>query len=105
MDTYPGPVRAANMQNHRMNPCLAPVDQVPENILFVIPTIDILLHEQLLTFDRLTNELRPGSDRRIEKCMIEGELHGWIECKHPPRLSETVQTVFAHMSAHMYTRD
>ncbi|KAI4275307.1 MAG: hypothetical protein L6R35_006277 [Caloplaca aegaea] len=35
------------MEDARMNPTLAPMQDLPKEMLFVIPTIDILLHEQL----------------------------------------------------------
>jgi len=85
-DSYPGPVRGPNIDNPRMNPCVAPLDLLPENILFIIPLFDILAHENLVTFQRLKRELRPSSDRRIEAETFEGCFHGWIESKLSPSL-------------------
>jgi acetyl esterase/lipase len=73
-NSYAGPKNAENMQNPRMNPILASVDTLPENMLFLIPTLDILLHEQLTFVERLTNEITRNqkfSNRTIKAKLFE----------------------------------
>jgi hypothetical protein len=84
-DSYAGPVRAQNIENPRLNPILAKLDTLPEDILLIIPTVDILLHEQLTFVERLKKETaedpKKHSNRRLETLMIEGQFHGWNDCK------------------------
>ena len=76
------------MTNPRAHPTLAPLEDLPANILFVIPTIDILLDEQLEMVERLQKEAAEEKKRqfptqhtrRIEKLTFEGQWHGWLEC-------------------------
>ena len=70
-----------------LHPTLAPVHDLPGDILFVIPTIDFLLYEQLDMVDRLQQETRMFKEKgpdltsiRVEKWVFEGQLHGWLEC-------------------------
>ena len=87
-DAYAGPSRTQHLNNPRMHPTLAQLQDLPANLLFVIPTSDFLLYEQLDMVKRLqreaSEEIRgalPASDaRRIEKLLFEGQLHGWLEC-------------------------
>ena len=76
---YPGPVRAANMENYRLNPCLAPVDEMPEDMLFVIPTMDILAHEEFTAVERIKHELGEDSERKVETCICQDQIHGFAE--------------------------
>jgi hypothetical protein len=87
-DSYAGPMRAQNVENPRLSPMLASLDTIPEDILFVIPTIDILLHEELTFVERLRKEAAQDpshSKRRIETLMVEGQFHGWNDCKFGER--------------------
>lgn len=77
-DAYASPSRAANLTNPRLNPILAAAETLPRDMLFIIPTIDILLHEQLTFVERLKRETE-GSGRRIESRLVEGQWHGWAE--------------------------
>ncbi|KAJ9667779.1 hypothetical protein H2201_001965 [Coniosporium apollinis] len=77
-DAYAGPSRTANLSNPRLHPILAAADTLPRDMLFIIPTIDILLHEQLTFVERLKRETE-GSGRRIESRLVEGQWHGWAE--------------------------
>lgn len=79
-DSYPGPVRAENMENPRMSPVLAPFSQLPENLLVLIAGLDILVHEQLTFLERIKQEKAQEpkyKDRRIESTIFEGQFHGW----------------------------
>jgi acetyl esterase/lipase len=85
-DSYAAPRKAENMENPRMNPIFAELDKLPEHMLFVIPTMDILVHEQLTFLQRLKKEAeeKPESnERRIEAKFFEGQMHGWDQCKSP----------------------
>ena len=85
------------MSNPRAHPTLAPLEDLPADILFVIPTIDILLDEQLEMVERLQREAasKRGSQsptqhtRRIEKLTFEGQWHGWLECGSYIRIFES----------------
>jgi hypothetical protein len=84
-DSYAGPVRAQNIENPRLSPILAKLDTLPEDILLIVPTVDILLHEELTFVERLKKEAagdpKKHSNRRLETLMIEGQFHGWNDCK------------------------
>ena len=76
---YASPAIDKNRDNPRLNPILASVETLPKDLLMIIPTMDILLHEQLSFLKRLQEEAKSG--RRIESRLFEGQLHGWTECK------------------------
>ncbi len=81
-DAYAGPKRFQHMENARMNPILAPLHELPKDMLFVIPTVDFLLYEQIEMVARLQNEIeatQQKDDRTVEKAMFEGQFHGWLE--------------------------
>lgn len=86
-DAYAGPCRNQNLNNPRLHPTLARLQDLPADILFVIPTVDFLLYEQLDMVERLQREASEGvngmsgsNPRRIKKLLFEGQLHGWLEC-------------------------
>ena len=75
------------MDNPRLHPTLIPLKDWPTDTLFVIPTLDILLYEQLDLVERLGreiemyNEKRPKLEqKRVEKLVFEGQWHGWLDC-------------------------
>ena len=86
------------MENPRAHPTLAPLEDLPENILFIVPTIDILLDEQLEMVERLQREaaeenqrqVLPQRTKRIEKLTFDGQWHGWLECRSYTRIVESV---------------
>jgi hypothetical protein len=83
-DAYAGPARAKNLNNPRLSPIVASLDTLPMNMLFIIPTLDILLEEQLSMVKRLQDEasINPAhSKRRIESILFEKQIHGWAERK------------------------
>lgn len=98
-DAYAGPSRTIDLENPRLHPTLAPLQDLPDAILFVIPTIDFLLYEQLDMVERLQKEVSQEvknststlNSKRIEKLIFEGQLHGWLECT-PPAV-ESIQRV------------
>ena len=90
-DAYAEPGRARNMENPRLHPTLASLHDLPADMLFIIPTIDFLMYEQLEMVERLQAEaaeenkrkMPSESKRRIERMVFEGQWHGWLECPSP----------------------
>lgn len=49
----------------------------------VVPTIDILLAEQLQFAKRVNQELEDeGKPGKVEAMIMEKCFHGWLECEH-----------------------
>ncbi|OJD37006.1 lipase esterase family [Diplodia corticola] len=70
-----------NVADARLHPFLAELRTLPGRMLFVIPTLDILLHEQLVFVERLKKEAEEeGRERVVESLIVEGQWHGWVEC-------------------------
>ncbi|KAL8928628.1 MAG: hypothetical protein Q9172_000843 [Xanthocarpia lactea] len=90
-DAYTEPGRVHNIENPRLHPTLASLHDLPASMLFIIPTIDFLMYEQLELVERLQSEaaeenkrkMPSESKRRIEKMVFEGQWHGWLECTSP----------------------
>lgn len=83
-DSYAGPVRGENMLNPRMSPILGKLEDLPENILLVVPGIDILVHEQTTFIERLKEDAARDpeqSGRRFEVLYDEKGFHGYLERK------------------------
>lgn len=81
-DSYAASARAENMKNPRFSPIVADVEKLPENILMVIPGIDILAYEQITFIQRLKEEGAKdakGADRRFEMLYDEKGFHGYLE--------------------------
>lgn len=79
-DSYPRLARQAHMQDARLSPVVMDVGRVPEDILMVIPGIDILVHEQETFAERIGRESRERRlVRRVEVLKIDEAFHGWIE--------------------------
>jgi acetyl esterase/lipase len=74
-DSYPGHARAKNMDNPRLSPVVAKAETLPDDIMLIIPTMDILLHEQLTFAKRIEEEARPG--QKIVTKKFEKMFHGW----------------------------
>lgn len=90
-DAYPGPERHRTTDNPKLHPTLASAQDLPSDMLFIIPTIDFLMYEQLELVERLQREIAEDNEkqfptkaiRRIEKMVFEGQWHGWLECTFP----------------------
>ncbi|KAL8879781.1 MAG: hypothetical protein Q9192_008161 [Flavoplaca navasiana] len=90
-DAYPGPERHRTIDNPELHPTFASAQDLPSDMLFIIPTIDFLMYEQLDLVDRLQREIAEDNKkqvsnkaiRRIEKMVFEGQWHGWLECTFP----------------------
>ena len=83
-DCYAGPIRSKNMENPRLSPIIAPLDKLPENMLLIIPTMDILLDEQVIFIQRVQEEASRDpryANRRYESLLMEKQIHGWDQCK------------------------
>jgi hypothetical protein len=77
------------MSNPRLLPIVAEVGKLPERMLLIVPSIDILVHEQLTFVERVGKELaEKGHDRQGRVCeakIIEGGFHGWLELPYLPK--------------------
>ncbi|KFY22350.1 hypothetical protein V491_02824 [Pseudogymnoascus sp. VKM F-3775] len=81
-DSYAASARAENTKNPRFSPIVADVENLPENILMVIPGIDILAYEQMTFIQRLKEDGAKdakGADRRFEMLYDEKGFHGYLE--------------------------
>lgn len=104
MDAYAGPDRQRNLENTLLHPILADISSLPRNMLFVVPRVDILLHEQTLFIQRLEEEAtvinrqisqsqnteytrkKPSEGialgpYQIKSMFFDGQIHGWLEGK------------------------
>lgn len=55
-DAYAGSKRAQDMQNSLLSPIVADIESLPPDMLFIIPTVDILLAEQTAFVKRLQED-------------------------------------------------
>jgi hypothetical protein len=106
-NSYAEPSRLLSATDPRLNPILAPIETLPKNILFIIPTMDILYDEQIRFFDRLERDIaayeankskspdisqtsdsgsgeflsisKPKSSYKVEALIFKGQFHGWLE--------------------------
>jgi len=83
-DSYVESVRRENMENPRMSPILASVDQLPENIFVWVAGIDILVHEETTFVERVKANLANDprfEGRRMEMGYDEKGFHGYLNRK------------------------
>lgn len=86
-DCYAGPVREANMENHRMSPVLADPErgEVPPDVMLVVAGIDILVDEQMKFADRVKavyeKEPEKYKDRSMEVVYDIKGFHGYLNCE------------------------
>lgn len=63
-----------------MNPTIADIKALPDNMLLIIPSIDILLVEQPTFVERVKADIEAEGDdgwlRRVEGMVFEGCFHG-----------------------------
>lgn len=81
-DSYAGPVRKAHMDDARMNPIIKPIDDLPANTLLIVPSIDILVHEELTFVERVKADIKAAgleNERTAEAVIFEKAFHGWFE--------------------------
>lgn len=66
----------------RLSPMFKPAEDLPRDLLLIVPAIDILLHEQLSFVERLKRDVeggRAGTGGRVESMVFEKGFHGWLE--------------------------
>ncbi|KAK5679994.1 hypothetical protein LTS10_007942 [Elasticomyces elasticus] len=74
-DLYASQAReVGHTQNPRLSPILADPEKLPDDILMIVPTMDVLLDEQL-TF---AEKLRQCRSKRLDVRLFEEQLHGFI---------------------------
>jgi hypothetical protein len=88
IDAYGASGRTHHSNDPRLRPILAQLNTLPNDILLIVPSIDILVHEQLTFVERLEkdiaqNPIERERGRRVEALVIEKGFHGWIECRNP----------------------
>ncbi|KAK5724268.1 hypothetical protein LTR15_004312 [Elasticomyces elasticus] len=75
-DLYASEARTAgHAEDPRLSPILADPEKLPVDVLMIVPTLDILLDEQLA----FAEKLRQCKDKRVELKLFEGQLHGFID--------------------------
>lgn len=79
-DAYPGLRQPREVHSPLLNPILADIRALPPNMLFIIPTMDILVHEQTVFTDRLKKEAD-----ELNKTMDQ------IENEDPSKLASSVE--------------
>ena len=66
-----------------MNPIVVDVKILPDNMLLIIPSIDILLVKQPTFVKRVKADIEAEGDddqpRRVEGMVFESCFHGWLE--------------------------
>ncbi len=86
-DAYASAAREKEMDNPRLSPYLAKLEDLPQDILLVVPAIDILVHEQLTFAERLRGEIEREErfkGRRVETLYVEKGFHGYLGGKFLP---------------------
>ncbi|KAK4957900.1 hypothetical protein LTR10_004323 [Elasticomyces elasticus] len=75
-DLYASEARqAGHAEDARLSPILADPGKLPDDVLMIVPTLDILIDEQLA----FAEKLRQCEDKRVELKLFEGQLHGFID--------------------------
>lgn len=70
---------------------MAEVEHLPEHMLLIVPSIDILVHEQLTFVERIKTNLGNGSDAGTENrscnalVLDGGAFHGFLELPYLPK--------------------
>lgn len=82
LDAYVTPIRADNMENPRLHPALAAKESLPKRICMVIAGVDIVRTEQEVFAARINDESGGG---RVQTMVMDGMMHGYMECKYFPR--------------------
>lgn len=76
------------MDDPRLSPIVAPLEKLPKRIMLHVPSIDILVHEQLVFAERVKREIEErglGGERVCEAKVLEGTFHGWLELPFMPK--------------------
>jgi hypothetical protein len=86
MDAYAERARNDYLDDPRMNSMPAKLKPLPNDVLLIVPAIDILVHEQLTFAERIKVEIQAdpdgeGKGRSFGAVVCEEGFHGWTECK------------------------
>jgi hypothetical protein len=86
MDTYSAFGRVNSSKAPRLRAILAQLNTLLNNILLIVPSINIRVHEQLIFVERLKKDIEKNliereKEKRVEGVAIENGFHGWIERK------------------------
>ncbi|KAK3115888.1 hypothetical protein LTR53_004332 [Teratosphaeriaceae sp. CCFEE 6253] len=75
-DLYASEARKSGYaKSPRLSPILADPSTLPDEVLMIVPTMDILLDEQLAFAERL----RECEGKKVEVRLFEGQLHAFID--------------------------
>lgn len=86
-DAYGASARPEHNEDPRATPYFASVDRLPERVLMIVPTIDIVVAEQLNFAKRINEECEgQGLKTKVEVMLMEKCMHGWLECKSAPKM-------------------
>lgn len=83
-DSYASGCEEGRNIDPRLSPIFRSAQDLPHELLLIIPAIDILLHEQLSFVERLKQEAKASADEhggRIETMVFEKGFHGWLQGK------------------------
>lgn len=83
-DAYACKARAEHYDDPRLSPVVAKAENLPDDMLLIVPAIDILVHEQLTFVQRIKDEIEASEEerargRRCDAVVFEKGFHGWIE--------------------------
>lgn len=74
-DTYP---QVEKRDDPRLSPFYAGLDVLPQDMLFVVSGIDILVHEQVTMVDWLNKEIEDRKrDRKVDVFLVEKQV-SWM---------------------------
>ncbi|KAK4895105.1 hypothetical protein LTR27_006711 [Elasticomyces elasticus] len=77
-DLYAGEAReGGHAEDARLSPILTDPEKLPDDILMIVPTMDILLDEQVAFAEKLLH----CKGKRVGLMLFEGQLHGFIDCR------------------------
>lgn len=81
-DSYGASARPDHIEDPRSSPCKADIKTLPNKILMIVPTIDILVAEQLEFARRINQGLQGQQDSdKVQLMIMDGCFHGWLECR------------------------
>ncbi|KAK2808716.1 hypothetical protein FQN50_004387 [Emmonsiellopsis sp. PD_5] len=89
-DAYAHSSRGHNLENPTMNPILADIRRLPSKMLFLIPGLDILVHETTTFVERLQGQATIINSQngweedsvegyKIDSILFNDQIHGWLE--------------------------
>jgi len=81
-DAYAYRARKDHIEDPRLSPMLAKLETLPMDVLLIVPAIDILVNEQLVFANRITQEVNAdpngkGKGRTFETVIYDRGFHGW----------------------------